>query len=116
MRNMPTNNFNIQGLTTEQVLESRKKFGYNRAEYKKENRFLSALSKYAKDPMIILLLAASSIYFISGKIIDGIFLASAIAVVSLISSYQDSRSRNALEKLKDFTQPKCKGEFYKLKI
>jgi Ca2+-transporting ATPase len=58
--------------------------------------------------MIILLLAASSIYFVSGKPIDGVFLASAIVLVSLISSYQDSRSRNALEKLKDFTQPKCK--------
>jgi Ca2+-transporting ATPase len=105
---MPINHPTIQGLTTEQVLQSRKKFGYNRVEYKKENRFLSALSKYAKDPMIILLLAASSIYFVSGKPIDGVFLASAIVLVSLISSYQDSRSRNALEKLKDFTQPKCK--------
>ena len=105
---MPTNHFNIQGLTADQVLESRKKFGLNKAEYKKENRFLSALAKYAKDPMIILLLVASSIYFISGKTTDGIFLASAIVLVSLISSFQDSRSRNALEKLKDFTQPKCK--------
>jgi Ca2+-transporting ATPase len=58
--------------------------------------------------MVILLLVASSIYFISGKPTDGVFLASAIVLVSLISSYQDSRSRNALEKLKDFTQPKCK--------
>jgi P-type Ca2+ transporter type 2C len=105
---MPINHSNIQGLTTDQVLESRNKFGYNRVEYKKENRFLSTLSKYAKDPMIILLLVASSIYFISGKPTDGVFLASAIVLVSLISSYQDSRSRNALEKLKDFTQPKCK--------
>jgi Ca2+-transporting ATPase len=105
---MPINQSTIQGLTTDQLLESRKKFGYNRVEYKKENRFLVTLSKYAKDPMIILLLVASSIYFISGKPIDGAFLASAIVLVSLISSYQDSRSRNALEKLKKFTQPKCK--------
>lgn len=105
---MPSSHFNIEGLTTGQVLESRKKFGLNKAEYKKENRFLRALAKYAKDPMIILLLVASSIYFISGKATDGIFLASAIVLVSLISSFQDSRSKNALEKLKDFTQPKCK--------
>lgn len=36
------------------------------------------------------------------------FLAAAIVLVAGISLYQDSRSRNALEKLKDFTQPLCK--------
>jgi P-type Ca2+ transporter type 2C len=105
---MPANNFNINGLTNEQVLEARKKFGYNRLEYKKENGFADALKRLAKEPMLILLLVASCIYFISGKTGDGIFLASAILLVSTISLYQDSRSRNALEKLKDFTQPKCK--------
>lgn len=55
--------------------------------------------------MTILLLVASGIYFVSGKIGDGFFLTSAIVLVAMISLYQDSRSRNALEKLKDFVQP-----------
>ena len=105
---MPANNFNIKGLTHEQVQEARKNCGYNRLEYKKENGLFNAIKKFLKDPMIILLLVASSIYFISGKTGDGIFLASAIVLVSTISLYQDSRSRNALEKLKDYTRPKCK--------
>ncbi len=105
---MPANNYNIEGLTDEQVLAAREAYGYNRLEYKKENRFFKAVKSYAKEPMIILLLVASSIYFISGKTADGIFLASAIVLVSAITSYQDSRSRNALEKLKSFSQPKCK--------
>ena len=69
--------------------------------------------------MVILLLVASTIYFISGQIGDGIFLASAIVLVSAISLYQDSKSRIALEKLKDFTQPNCKvirnGELVEIK-
>jgi P-type Ca2+ transporter type 2C len=105
---MSTHNFNIKGLTDTQVLEARKKHGYNRLDYKKENAFWEALKGFAKDPMVLLLLVASSIYFISGKTGDGIFLASAIVLISLISLYQDSRSRNALEKLKDFSQPKSK--------
>jgi len=105
---MPANNFNIQGLTNEQVLEARKKYGYNRLDYKKENGFFDAIKNLAKEPMVILLLMASSIYFISGDTGDGIFLAAAIVLVSGISLYQDSRSRNALEKLKTFTQPTCK--------
>jgi len=116
---MPANNFNINGLTDQQVLEARNHFGYNRLDYKKDNEFLDALKSLVKEPMVILLLVASTIYFISGKTGDGIFLASAIVLVSAISLYQDSRSRNALEKLKDFTQPSSKvirnGEIVEVK-
>ena len=105
---MVSNDFNITGLTSEEVLIARRKYGYNKLEYEKENNFLNVIKKFIKDPMILLLLVASSIYFISGKTGDGIFLVSAIILLSSISLYQDSRSRNALEKLKDFTQPKCK--------
>lgn len=105
---MAENNFNIEGLSTESVVQSREKNGSNKSEYKKENGLLDALKAIAKEPMVILLLVASSIYFISGKAGDGIFLASAIVLVAGISLYQDSRSRNALDKLKNLTQPNCK--------
>jgi len=105
---MPSNNFKIEGLTNKQVLDARSKFGYNRLEYKKENGFIDALKSIPKEPMVILLFVASSVYFITGNFGDGIFLSSAIVLVAIISLYQDSRSRNALEKLKQFTQPNCK--------
>jgi Ca2+-transporting ATPase len=104
---MSPNNFNIKGLTDKQVLESRKNHGDNQLAYKKESGFFGAVKSIAKEPMVILLLATSSIYFISGKTDDGIFMAFAIVLVAGISLYQDSRSRNALEKLKDLTQPVC---------
>ena len=105
---MRTNNFNIQSLTNEQVAEARKKHGLNKLEYKKENGFIDAVKSLVKEPMVILLLVASSIYFISGKPADGIFLASAIVLISVISLYQNSRSRNALKKLKEYSQPNSK--------
>lgn len=105
---MSSNNFNITGLTSEQVKEAREKHGQNKADYKKENVFITAIKSLATEPMIILLLVASCIYFISGKIGDGIFLVSAIIFQSIISLYQVSRSKNALEKLKNFIQPNCK--------
>ncbi len=107
-RPMPANTFNIKGLTQEQVIEARKKWGFNRLALKKENGFLDALKSLAKEPMIILLLVATSIYFISGKTGDGLFMVFAIVLVATISLFQDSRSRNALEKLKNFTQSKSK--------
>ncbi|MEH6405798.1 MAG: cation-translocating P-type ATPase [Leeuwenhoekiella sp.] len=105
---MSATNFNINGLTDKQVLAARKNHGNNSLAYKKENGFLVALKSLAKEPMVILLLATSAIYFISGQTGDGIFMASAILLVAAISLYQDSRSRNALEKLEDLTQPVCK--------
>ncbi len=106
---MSIKNFNIKGLTNEEVLESRNKYGSNTVQFKKPNFLLESLKKFLQDPLIIiLLLVSSSIYFITGETADGIFLLFAILFVSLISLYQDTRSRNALEKLKNYTQPKCK--------
>lgn len=105
---MTENNFGIKGLTNLQVLEAREKHGYNRLDYKRVNGFVEALKSIIKEPMVILLLTASTVYFISGQIGDGVFMVVAIALVAGISLFQDSRSRIALEKLKDFTQPKCK--------
>lgn len=101
-------NNNIKGLTDNEVISSREKFGYNRLEFKKQNSFISAVKNLLMEPMVILLLIASTVYFISGNIGDGIFLMAAIVLVAAISLYQDSRSKNALEKLKDFTKPFCK--------
>ena len=116
---MTTNNFNINGLSNEEVILSRNKNGQNSVTYKEENHLLKAIIKFLKDPMILLLFVASIIYFVSGKTADALFLASAIVLVSAISSYQNARSRNALAKLKDFTKPKCKvirnGEIIEIK-
>jgi len=104
---MLLDNFNIQGLSSEQVKLSKEKFGQNTLNYKQESSVLDAIKKLAKEPMISLLLMASLIYFLSGKPGDGTFLVSAIIIVSVISLFQDSRSRNALQKLKNLTQPNC---------
>jgi P-type Ca2+ transporter type 2C len=105
---MPINQFNIKGLDSEQVILSREKFGRNKLDYKKESTFLDILLRIVKEPMTILLLVASAIYFISGETGNGIFMVVAILFIASISLYQDSRSKNALEKLKDLSQPHCK--------
>lgn len=105
---MPTNQFNISGLTNEEILLVRARFGQNKLDYKKEGSFLDTLKSIAKEPMTILLLVTASIYFISGENGDGIFLVIAILFITSISLYQNSRSKNALQKLKDFSQPNCK--------
>ena len=104
---MSIDNFGITGLIDDEVFSSRKAHGTNTFTYNKRSGFLDALKSIIKEPMVILLLVASSIYFISGNLGDGIFLAAAIVLVASISLYQDSKSRKAIDKLKSLTQPNC---------
>ena len=105
---MSINQFNIRGLDSEQVKVSRERFGLNSLSYKKENNFLEALLRIVKEPMTILLIVSSTIYFISGETGNAVFMIVAIIFITSISLYQDSRSKNALEKLKILSQPHCK--------
>ncbi len=105
---MPEISQPVQGLNTEQVVSARQQFGKNTLYAKSENILLRALKDLVQEPMIVLLLVASTVYFLTGNPGDGLFMAVAIVLVAAISLYQDSRSRNALEKLKTFSAPKCK--------
>ena len=104
---MSVANFDVKGLTQEEVLISRKDYGRNELYFKKEYPLLNVIKSLAKEPMVILLLVTSSLYFAVGETGDGLFLAVAILLVSAISLYQDSRSRGALEKLRVISQPHC---------
>ncbi len=105
---MSTNHYNFKGLTDEQVLISAEKSGRNKLEFKKENGIIQAILSIVKEPMVLILLLASILYFITGDSANGIFLVSAIVLLSTISLYQESQSRNALDKLKELTKPTCK--------
>lgn len=98
----------ITGLSTEEVISSRNKNGSNSLEHQKKNHFLMSLLEMVKEPMFLLLVAAASIYYISGDYGDGIFMTVAIFLVAAISLFQEARSRNAIESLKKLSQPKSK--------
>ena len=98
----------LEGLDEPEVITARKLYGYNLQDVKKHDGFLGALKEVVKEPMFILLVVASVVYFITGDITDGIFMTFAIVLVSAISLYQDSRSRNAMAALKKLTQPRSK--------
>ena len=105
---MTSSKITFKGLSDQQVLDSRAKYGRNSFTGKKENGVITALISLVKEPMFILLMATSFIYFISGETENGFFMVFAIVLVGAISFYQDARSRNALTQLKELTQPKSK--------
>lgn len=98
----------IVGLSEEEVLKSREVHGTNKLSAIKKNHILEVIKSIISEPMIILLLAAALIYFITGHIGDAIFMIAAIILVAAISIYQDTKSKNALDQLKELNQPDCK--------
>ena len=105
---MTTQNSNISGLSESEVIQSRTTSGRNSLEHQEQNHLLHSIIDMVKEPMFLLLVAATAIYFITGEYGNGIFMAVAIAIVSAISLFQESRSRNAIDTLKKLSQPKCK--------
>ncbi|MGL6268614.1 MAG: cation-translocating P-type ATPase [Chitinophagaceae bacterium] len=105
---MVQNPFGLEGLSNDAVKKSRQLNGRNITKFKKENSLLKSLKDIVTEPMFLLLLATSAIYFILGEIPEAIFMTAAILLISAISFYQDSRSRNALEALKEITAPRAK--------
>ncbi|MEX1238289.1 MAG: HAD-IC family P-type ATPase, partial [Cyclobacteriaceae bacterium] len=97
----------ITGLSEAEVLDARAKYGRNEVSDKK-NTFFLVVRDIFREPMVLLLLAAALIYFISGETGDGIFMTIAIVLVMGISLFQESRSRKALAALKSLTEPFCK--------
>lgn len=105
---MAYTNLKFSGLTEQEVRSSRTRHGWNRIDAAPENKIISFLKDFIREPMLLLLMAAAIIYFIHGDPAEGTFLAIAIILVSSISIYQESRSKKALDALKSVAQPKAK--------
>ena len=105
---MTQSNASLKGLSNDEVIQSRIKNGVNSLDHQEKNNFLTSVIDMIKEPMFLLLITATSVYFITGKYGDGVFMLAAIVLISAISLYQESRSRNAIASLKKLTQPKSK--------
>ena len=101
---MDSNPFDFKGLTEAEVINSREKNGHNSIEDQDSGYFWDSLKEIVLEPMFLLLLATSTIYFLLGEFSEGLFLLSAIIIISAISFFQNARSRQALNALKEYTQ------------
>lgn len=95
------------GLEADAVLRSREIHGNNALSFRREWRVVRIVRALIGEPMILLLLATATIYFLMGEAEDGFFLLGAVLLVAGISIFQDVRSRMALEKLHEIGKPLC---------
>ena len=96
--------FPEQGLSTEEVLQSKAAHGTNALALKQDRVLLNVLKEIVLEPMFILLLAACIVYFIAGDIQEGIIMLISIFIVAGISIFQEYRSRNAVKALNKLSQ------------
>lgn len=98
----------IKGLDDAAVAASREKYGSNTPPAPDNNPLMQLLQEILSEPMLVLLIAVTAIYFVMGQLGEAYFMLVAIALVSGISVYQDSRSRKALEALEKINEPLSK--------
>jgi P-type Ca2+ transporter type 2C len=100
---MQSNPHPFTGLNDAEVSASRSKNGSNKLSQKTSNAWLQSLKETVSEPMFILLVVCTVIYFALGQHAEGFFMLGAILLVSAISFYQESRSKQAIEALKAYT-------------
>ncbi|WP_436487068.1 cation-translocating P-type ATPase [Chitinophaga sp. ARDCPP14] len=98
----------IKGLDEAAVTASRQQYGSNIPPEPVTSPLKAVLKEIMEEPMLVLLIAVTAIYFVMGELGEAYFMLAAIALVSGISFYQDSRSRKALEALEKMNEPLSK--------
>lgn len=96
------------GLTEKEVLSMRQQYGENSIHNKHQNKLWHLLKGVVAEPMFIILVIAAIIYFILGETGEGFIMLAALFFVAGISLYQENRSSNAVEALKQLTDTGAK--------
>ncbi len=95
------------GLTATQVNSRLQKEGYNALPSQKQRNIFAIFVSVLKEPMLLMLLGAGTIYFILGEPRDALMLLSFVIVVIGITFYQERKTERALEVLKNLSSPRA---------
>lgn len=95
------------GLTSLEAAQKLKKLGPNELPSAKPRTTLKIALGTLKEPMFLLLLACSGVYFTLGDFGEAIFLSSAIVVIIAITFIQERRAERTIEALRDLSSPRA---------
>ncbi|MEO0072538.1 MAG: cation-translocating P-type ATPase [candidate division WOR-3 bacterium] len=98
---------NLKGLSAEEVARRLKKFGYNELPGAQGKKLLSIIKGVIAEPMFILLLVLSAIYFTLGDIHESLALLCFIIVIITITIVQKHKTEKTLESLKKLSSPRA---------
>lgn len=96
-----------QGLSRDQVMAQRQKFGENRLPDREKKSSFKLIVTIMTEPMIFLLLAVVVLYFFLGDWRETVVLALSVVGVVVLEFYQDTKTERALEALRSLSAPQC---------
>ena len=91
-----------KGLTTQEVLE-KQKLGKNEFTQKKKKSIFAIIAEQFASPLILLLVVASAICFLTGEPLDGGIIAFVVFINCLIGTVQEVSAANSVEKLRQMS-------------
>ncbi len=97
----------LKGLSENKVYELQQKEGYNELPSSKGRSVLKIILEVFREPMLMLLLACGSIYFLLGDINEAIILLGFVFAVMGITIYQENKTERALEALRNLSSPRA---------
>ena len=96
----------LKGLSSMEVKELQEKYGKNELSLEKHKPFIFKIFEILCEPMFVLLIIASLIYFILGEPRDGIIMLIFVIGIIMIDIIQEWKTDKTLQALKDLSQPK----------
>lgn len=97
----------ISGLTEAEARRRLMDEGPNELASAKPRGLLSIGLEVIREPMFLLLIAASSLYFVMGKLGDALMLLASVLIVLVITVFQERRTERALDALRDLSSPRA---------
>lgn len=98
--------YNLGGLNSEEVEKLQKKYGMNELVIQEKPNMLKKFLGVFKEPMFLLLLIATTVYFLLGAPKDGAIMLVFVGFVASITFIQEWKTEKTMNALKDLTSPK----------
>ena len=96
------------GLSSAQAAERLAAEGPNRLPGAVRRGIAALVLQVIREPMLLLLVAASAIYLVVGDVHEALVLAASIVVVIAITVFQERKAERALEALRDLSSPRAR--------
>jgi len=100
-------NEKLLGLSDVEAASRITRYGFNELPSSKPRSIFRIALEVAREPMLLLLLACGSTYFLLGNAQDAIILLIFVLVVIAITLYQERKTERALEALRDLSSPRA---------
>jgi Ca2+-transporting ATPase len=97
----------LTGLSSTQVREKIKTEGYNELPHTKKKSIIKIGFDVIREPMFILLVACGILYLILGDFQEALMLLGFVFVIIGITVYQQGKTENALNALRDLSSPRA---------